>query len=178
MRHFIYLQIMFSDSELFRTYPDKRGTKIKISMSFTKRVFLIIPFLLLCLSGLRAQENDYLKHRKYFDLCSFHKKCSECYSCGEMRYLVKIRNNNDKKITGVYYSFYSRTFNKIIEKEGKIEGTKIDLHQNGLFYICVPDASHWIISRIVYADETSVHFKLNERMENFLQEPDECDCND
>ena len=140
--------------------------------------FLFIPLIFLCLSGLHAQDNDYLKHRKFFDLCSFHKQCSECYTCNERRYLVKIKNNDDKKIKEIYYTFYSRTFNKVLEKEGKIEGNKIDFHQTGLFYICVPDGQHWIISKIVYADETSVRFKLNDRLENFLQEPDECDCND
>ena len=134
--------------------------------------------MFLLVSGSNAQDNDYLKHRKVFDLCSFHKQCSECYTCNERRYLVKIRNNADKKITAVYYKFYSQTFNKIIEKEGKIEGNKIDFHQNGLFYICVPDGRHWIVSKIVYADESFVNFKLQERMEQFLQEPDECDCND
>ena len=169
---------MFCFSGLLQTQSFEQGSKSKLNMLTTKRFFLVIPLIFLCISGLYAQENDYLKHKKYFDLCSFHKKCSECYSCGELRYLVKIRNNQDKKIKGVYYTFYSHTFNKIIEKEAKIEGTKIDLHQNGLFYICVPDGTHWIISKIVYSDETVVNLKLNERMENFLQEPDECDCND
>jgi len=91
---------------------------------------------------------------------------------------VKIKNTADKKIKEVYYKFYSRTFNTILEKEAKIEGGKIDFHQTGLFFICVPDGTHWIVSQIVYADETSVSFKLADRLDHFLQEPDECDCND
>jgi hypothetical protein len=134
--------------------------------------------MLLFVTGLRAQDNDYLKHRKVFDLCSIHKQCSECYTCSERRYLIKIKNNQDKRIKAVYYKFYSRTFNKILEKEAKLEGARIDAHQTGLFYVCVPDGQHWIISKIVYFDETSNTFKIQDRMENFIQEPDECDCND
>ncbi len=147
-------------------------------MSSSLRFLLFIPLLFLCVSGLQAQDSDYLKHRKVFDLCSIHKQCSECYTCNDSRYLIKIKNNQDKRIKAVYYKFYSSTFNKIIEKEAKIEGNRIDVHQTGLFYVCVPDVRHWIISKIVYFDETSVTYKIQDRMENFIQEPDECDCND
>jgi hypothetical protein len=147
-------------------------------MSSRLNFFLFIPLLFLGVSGLKAQEVDYLKHRKTFDLCSFHKQCFGCYTCADSRYEVKIKNNQDKKITAIFYKFYSPAFNTIIEKESKLVGEKIDAHQTGLLYICVHEARHWIISKIVYADKTSTLFNTLDPLKNFLQEPDECDCND
>ena len=142
-------------------------------------VLLFVPMFLLSFSVVKAQDNDFLKHRKIFDLCSFKRQCSECYTCNEERYLVKIKNKAEKKITGVSYKYYTDVFNKILTKEAKLEGKKIDENQIGLFYICVPrgEGTHWIISEITYADGSSVTFSLHDRLEFFVQEPDECDCN-
>jgi len=129
-------------------------------------------------AGLHAQDNDYLKHRKFFDICSIKKQCSECYTCNQLRFITRINNKTDKKIKNVYYKFYSPVFNKIVEKEAKIEGERIDAKHIGIIYTCVLDGQHWIISKIVYADESSETFVLHDRMENYVQEPDECDCNE
>jgi len=142
------------------------------------RGFLLLVCLFLLGPAVHAQDMDYLKHRKVFDLCSMKRQCFDCNSCGEERYLVKIKNSADRKITQVFYKFYSQPFNRILEKEAKIEGNKIDAKQTGLLYVCVLDGRHWIISRIVYDDGSSQSFIVHERLENFLQEPDECDCND
>ncbi len=142
-----------------------------------KSLLLIFLFSVIS-SGLFAQDNDYLKHRKFFDICSIKKQCSECYSCGQDRYIVKILNKSDKKINNVFIKFYSPVFNKIVEKELKIQGNKIDAKSIGIVYACVLDVRHWVFSKIVYADESIVTFTLHDRMENYLQEPDECECNE
>jgi hypothetical protein len=142
------------------------------------RFALFLSLFLVVASGLYAQDMDYLKHRKSFDICSIKRQCSDCNSCGQDRYIVKIQNKTDKKIVGVYYKFYSPVFNKIIEKEAKIEGSKLNGKEIGLLYVCVLDGRHWIFSKVEYADETSTTFTLHDRMENYLQEADECDCND
>jgi hypothetical protein len=132
-------------------------------------------------TAVRAQdnkENDYLRHRKSFDLCSFHRQCSDCYSCGKQRLQVKIKNNTDKKIKAISYKFYSEVFNKIITKEAQLKGDLIDNQEIGLLYICVPNGDHWAISKIVYTDGSEAKFVVHDRLENFVQEPDECDCND
>ncbi len=142
------------------------------------KVSLLVPALLIGLSGLRAQETDYLKHRKSFDLCGFKKECEHCYSCEKQRYIVKINNKEDKKITRITYSFYSDVFNKVLTKEADIKGKKIDPKSIGLFYICVPVGNHWAVRDIEYGDESKASFVVKERMNSFLQEADECDCND
>ena len=147
-------------------------------MVFRFCIMLVLPLLLLSTTAVKAQENDYLKHGKIFCLCSFKKECSECYDCGKQRYKVKIENKLNKQIKHVYYEFYSEVYNKLLEKEAKIQGKIIDPRQTGLFYICVPHGQHWIISKIVYDDGNANTFTLHERFETFIQEPDECDCND
>lgn len=142
------------------------------------RFVLFLSLFLVVASALSAQDMDYLKHRKSFDICSIKRQCSDCNSCGQERYIVKIQNKTDKKIVGIYYKFYSPVFNKILEKEAKIEGNKLNGKEIGLVYVCVLDGTHWIFSKIEYSDETSTTFTLHDRMENFLQEADECDCND
>lgn len=142
------------------------------------KVFLLVTMFIAGNTALRAQDMDYLRHRKAFDICSIKKQCSECYTCNQNRYMVKINNVADKKIKGVYYKFYSPVFNKILEKEAKIQGDKIEAKKIGNVYVCVLDGRHWIFSKIVYADDSQVTFTLKDRMENYLQEPDECDCND
>ncbi len=125
-----------------------------------------------------AGDNDFLRHTKFFYICSFKRECTNCNSCSKQRYQVKIQNRLDKKIKSISYAFYSDVYNEILTKEAKILGDRIDPRAIGLFYICVPDGRHWTITKIEYTDDTSENFKLNERMENFIQEPDECDCND
>ena len=146
----------------------------------SSRISYLIIALLFVLSNtnVQAQDNDYLKHRKFFDICSIKKQCRECYTCEQNRYLVKLNNKDSKNITHVYYKFYSPVYNKIIEKEAKISGDKIEGKKIGQVYVCVINGTHWIFSRIGYADGSEVKFTLHDRMESFLQEPDECDCND
>ncbi len=147
-------------------------------MSSRLKLLLFASLFFIGSAATRAQDNDYLKHRKFFDICSIKKQCRECFSCNQNRYVVKIDNRADKKITRVYYKFYSPVFNKIIEKEAKLEGDVIIGKKTGLMYVCVLDGSHWIISKIEYADLSAVTFVLHDRMESYFQEPDECDCND
>ena len=150
---------------------------LKNMLSRLKTLVLISLFVAGGFSG-RAQDNDYLKHGKIFCLCSFRLECSYCHSCNAERYAVKINNNLDKKISNVYYKFYSEPFNKILEREAEIDPREIAGQQAGLMHICVPNGRHWIISKIVYADGTSNTFKLHDRLQNFRQDADECDCND
>ena len=142
------------------------------------RSFLFVTLFVLTTAAAYAGDNDYLRHTKAFYLCSFKKECSDCYSCGKQRYTVKIQNRVEKRIKSISYTFYSAVYNKILTKEAKIEGDVIDSRAIGLMHICVPDGQHWIISDISYADGTSEAYVLHERLENFMQEPDECDCND
>jgi len=142
------------------------------------KILLFLPLFLLCTSVLQAQDVDYLKHGKTFCLCSFKRECTLCSGCDKDRFEVKIDNHADKRIKSVYYKFYSAVFNRILEREAKIEGDRIEKHLTGKLHICIPDGSHWIISKVVYDDGSATTFILHERMENFLQEPDECDCND
>jgi hypothetical protein len=142
------------------------------------KIYLFVPLFVLGGFVARAQDNDYLKHGKIFCLCSFHLECSYCDNCEGERYAVKLDNHSDKKITNVFYSYYSAPYNKIVEKEGSMEIGRIYGQQTGVVHICVPNGIHWIISKIVYDDGSSNKFVLHERMENFHQDPDECDCND
>lgn len=149
-------------------------------MSLNLKSFLFIPLLLLSAIGYAqdSKATDYLKHGKIFNLCSFKRQCAHCFECEQQRFDVKIKNLSDKKITKIHYKFYSEVFNKIIEKEAKIQGDVIDRSNIAILYICVPIGDHWIISGIDYADGSSVKFTLQERLERFLQEPDECECNE
>jgi hypothetical protein len=147
-------------------------------MASRLKVLLFLSLFLLGNAALHAQDIDYLKHRKTFDLCSIKKDCNHCFECSKERFLIKVKDNSNKKIVSVFYKFYSPVYNRVLEKEAKIIGGKIEKMQTGLFYVCVIDVRHWFISKIVYDDESSTSFVLHERMENFLQEPDECDCND
>lgn len=155
------------------------GTKSIMNMLLRIKVLLFVPLFLLSNAVLHAQDKqDYFKHRKTFDLCSFHRECSDCYSCGKQRYIVKVKNNTDKKIKKISYVFYSDVYNRILTKEAQLKGDVIDKQDIGLLYICVPEGSHWAISEIVYTDDSKADFVVHDRMENFIQEPDECDCND
>jgi hypothetical protein len=142
------------------------------------KALFILPLFLLFASVLQAQDSDYLKHGKAFCICSFWRECTLCSSCDKDRYEVKLDNHADKRIKSVSYKFYSAVFNRILERDAKIEGDRIEKHQTGKIHICIPDGTHWIISKVVYDDDSAITFTLHGRMENFLQEPDECDCND
>lgn len=150
----------------------------QIHMSVRFKVLLFIVSFLFCNADLKAQDNDYLKHGKIFNVCSIKRNCSHCQDCNKERFQVKIKDNSGKKIRQVFYKFYSPVFNKILEKEAKMVGDKIDAMQTGLVYVCVFDDNHWIFSKLVYDDGTEVNFTLHSRLENFIQEADECDCND
>jgi hypothetical protein len=154
------------------------GPKSIINMLSRSKILLIVTLFLLCIPVLHAQDIDYLKHGKTFCLCSVKRECSLCLSCDKERYQLKIDNHTQKKIKNVYYKFYSSVFNRILEKEAKIEGNEVRKLQVGVLHICIPDGRHWIISKIVYDDDSADTFILHERMENFLQDADECDCND
>jgi hypothetical protein len=148
-------------------------------MSFRSR-FLIIALLFLSLNNASfAQDEpiDYLRHMKYFHLCSFKRECSNCYSCVAQKYRVKIKNVADKEIVRVSYVYYSEVYSRIICKEALLEGDQIDPGHVSFLFVCIPDGRHWAINEIVYADGTKVNFVVKDRLTNFLQEADECDCN-
>jgi hypothetical protein len=147
-------------------------------MSLRLKMLLLASLFLISKPALFAQDNDFLRHRKFFDICSIKKQCEHCNTCDQQRVIVKINNKENKKISNVWYKFYSPVFNRILEKEAKIVGDKIEAKQIGQFYVCVRDVHHWIVSKIVYADESVITFSIKDRIENFIQEPDECDCND
>ncbi len=140
--------------------------------------FLLVSLFLLSAPASFAGDNDYLRHTKIFFLCSFKRECTNCSECSKQRYNVKIQNRMDKKIKSISYTFYSPVYNKLLTKEARIEGNMIDPRAIGILYICVPEGLHWCISEIDYTDGTSENFTLHDRIENFIQEPDECDCND
>ena len=141
-------------------------------------ILLFVPLFLLSFTGVRAQDMDYLRHGKIFNLCGYKKECSQCYECAKRRYIVRILNKENKTIKKVSYKFYSDVYNKIMTKEATVKGDKIEPKQIGLLYVCVPNGDHWAISEIVYTDGTSYSFVVHDRLENFQQEADECDCND
>lgn len=142
------------------------------------KILLFIPLFLLGRPALFAQDNDYMKHGKVFDLCSFKKTCFDCFNCNKNKVSVKIKNKVNKKITKISYVYYSQVYNKILTKEAQIQGEVIDFNTIGYLTICVPDMRHWAISELTYEDGTSNKYKVMDRLETFLQEPDECDCND
>jgi hypothetical protein len=141
------------------------------------RIMLITVLFSLAYNFSGAQETDYLRHGKIFNFCSQKHVCAGCYTCENNRYEIKIRNNQDKKITAVRYKLYSSLYNHLETKEAKIEGSAINAQQTGILYICVSDIRHWYISEITYDDGTAATFGLHGGVNNFFQEPDECDCN-
>lgn len=144
------------------------------------RYLLAALLLILCNVTTKAQEiekMDYLKHNKYFYLCSYQRQCSNCNSCTNQRYVVKIKNRVDKEIVNIKYAYYSSVQNRIMIEDAKLEGGLLDAKNIGLLYICVPDGKHWAISEIEYKDGTSYSFVVKDRFSHFFQEPDECDCN-
>ena len=145
---------------------------------FRFTLLVVLSFLFIGGSKLQAQEFDYLKHGKVFNLCSFKKECTNCNTCSKQRYQVKIRNNMSKGIKSVSYVFYSEVFNKVITKEAKVVGDLISGKSVGNLFVCVQDGEHWAISKIIYDDDSAITFVVHERLNLFVQEPDECDCNE
>lgn len=141
-------------------------------------ILLFVPLFLLTGFSLSAQEKDYWRHNKEYYLCSFKRDCSHCYDCGKQRYTVKIQNRTEKTMLKVYYVYYSSVYNRVLEKEAVLKGDKLEKKQIGLLNICVPDGLHWAITKISYDDGSTDSYVIKERLENFIQEPDECDCND
>ncbi len=140
--------------------------------------------LLLLLSGLffshtqlSAQSMDYLRHNKTFNLCSYERECSGCYDCNMQRYNVKVKNLVDKNIKQVTYQYFSETRRKVLTKVAVINNGKIEYNQIGYLTMCLPNGLHWAITEILYEDDSKVTFEVKERLDQFLQEPDECDCN-
>lgn len=142
------------------------------------RMLLCVFVLFFAFTSAHAQDNDYLKHRKFFDICSIKKQCFGCHECNQDRYSVRLLNNTSKNIKSIHYKFYSPVFNKIIEKEAKITGDRIEGKRQATVYVCVLDVRHWIFSKVEYEDGSIENFTIKDRLENFIQEPDESDCND
>lgn len=132
---------------------------------------------LLCSAKLSAQTIDYLRHNKIFYLCDYERECSGCYDCDKQKFTVKIKNLVDKKIKKVSYVYFSTPRSVIVTREATIVGSVIDYKQVGFLNLCLPDGIHWAISEIVYEDDTKNSFVVKDRLSDFIQEPDECDCN-
>lgn len=126
---------------------------------------------------LSAQSMDYLRHNKTFNLCSYERECSGCYDCNMQRYNVKVKNLVDKNIKQVTYQYFSETRRKVLTKVAVINNGKIEYNQIGYLTMCLPNGLHWAITEILYEDDSKVTFEVKERLDQFLQEPDECDCN-
>ncbi len=141
------------------------------------RLLLLLCAMALGTAKLNAQSIDYLRHNKIFNLCSYKLDCSGCYDCEQQKYTVKIKNLADKKIKKVSYVYYSAPRNKVVTREATIIGTVIDFKQVGFLNMCLPNGIHWAISEIVYEDDSKSTFVVKDRLEDFVQEPDECDCN-
>lgn len=141
------------------------------------KILTLLCATILSLPALRAQSIDYLRHNKTFYLCDFEKDCSGCYDCEMQKYTVRIKNRVEKQIKEVSYVYYSAPRNKILTKKATIIGSVIDHNQVGLLNICIPNGLHWAISELVYADDSKISFVVKDRLDEFVQEADECDCN-
>jgi hypothetical protein len=148
-------------------------------MTVRLRSLFVLVFTVLFSSASYAQNEpmDYLRHMKYFNLCSMKKECSNCYSCSAQKVRLKIKNMSDKEVTHITYTYYSDVYKHLMVKEALLEGYQIDGNQTGFVYVCVPDSKHWAISELVYADGSNVRFEVKDDIRYFLQEADECDCN-
>lgn len=128
-------------------------------------------------SSVRAQSIDYLRHNKYFYLCGYERDCSGCYDCEMQKHTVRIKNRSEKQIKQISYVYYSAPRNKVVTKQATIIGSVIDNNQVGVLNICIPNGLHWAISEVVYTDDSKVAFVVKDRLDEFVQEADECDCN-
>ncbi|MES2702542.1 MAG: hypothetical protein V4649_07885 [Bacteroidota bacterium] len=149
-------------------------------MSFRIRLLLCaVLFFSFGAASYAQQEEpvDYLRHMKYFHLCSYKKECSNCYSCPRQRYRVKIKNMTEKRVVGVSYVYYSEVYAQLMCKDAVMDSRDIDPKEEQFLFVCIPDARHWAISQLTYADGTSTRFVVKDRLTTFDQEADECDCN-
>jgi hypothetical protein len=144
---------------------------IRIGLALLLSIAFITP------SRLSAQSIDYLRHNKIFNLCSYKLECSGCYDCNMQRYTVKVKNLVNKSIKQVSYQYFSETRKRVYTKVGVITGGLIDYNQIGFITMCLPNKLHWAITEIVYDDDSKVTFEVKDRLDLFVQEPDECDCN-
>lgn len=140
-------------------------------------ILLLLSGLFFSHTRLGAQSMDYLRHNKTFNLCSYELECSGCYDCNMQRYKVKVKNLVDKSIKQVSYQYFSETRRKVSTKVAVINNGKIEYNQIGYLTMCLPNGLHWAITEIVYEDDSKVTFEVKDRLDQFLQEPDECDCN-
>ena len=140
-------------------------------------ILLLLSGLFFSHTQLSAQSMDYLRHNKTFNLCSYERECSGCYDCNMQRYNVKVKNLVDKNIKQVTYQYFSETRRKVLTKVAVINNGKIEYNQIGYLTMCLPNGLHWAITEILYEDDNKVTFEVKERLDQFLQEPDECDCN-
>ena len=138
---------------------------------------LFVPLFLLCSFQGFAADNSYFAHKQFFYLCSIKKECTFCESCQQEAYLIKIKNNTDKKIKSVFYQYYSPLNQKVYTREADVHGDEIQKQGTGMVKICVKDKLHWIISRIVYDDGSMENFLVDGPLNKYHQEADECDCN-
>ncbi len=141
------------------------------------RILLLLTVSVLFAARSDAQSIDYLRHKKMFYLCSFKLDCSGCYDCNMQKYTLRIKNRVEKQIKSISYVYYSRSQNKVVEKQGRIVGDVIDYNQVALVDVCLPNGRNWAISELVYEDDTKVDFVVKDRLSRFYQEADECDCN-
>lgn len=141
------------------------------------KALLLICVSSLSFSQLSAQTMDYLRHNKYFYVCGFERDCSGCYDCEMQKHSVRIKNRDEKQIKQISYVYYSAPRNKIVTKQATIIGSVIDQNQVGVLNICIPNGLHWAISEVVYADDSKRSFVVKDRLDEFVQEADECDCN-
>jgi hypothetical protein len=138
-------------------------------------LFMCVSFLFSAKSN--AQTIDYLRHNKTFYLCEYERECSGCYDCDQQKFTVKIKNLVEKQIKSVSYVYFSGPRNAVVTREATIVGSVIDYKQVGFLNVCLPNGIHWAISEIVYEDDSKINFIVKDRLEDFIQEPDECDCN-
>ncbi len=146
-------------------------------MVLQMRVLFLLCLSFVCSVKLSAQSMDYLRHNKTFYLCEYQRDCSGCYDCDMQRFTVKIKNLVDKRIKKVSYVYYLESRNKVVTAEGVIIGGIVDYKQIGFITMCLPNGLNWAISEIVYDDDSKVSFIVKDRLSDFRQEPDECDCN-
>lgn len=146
-------------------------------MLIRRRLLFLLGLISFIGGSARAQSIDYLRHNKIFNLCSYERECSGCYDCQMQKFDVRIKNLVDKKIKKVSYVYYSSSRNKVLTKDATIVGSVIDHKQVGVLNMCLPNGIHWAISEIVYEDDSKNSFVVKDRLEDFVQEADECDCN-
>ena len=142
------------------------------------RILLFLCVSIICSARAGAQSIDYIRHTKTFFLCDFQRECSGCYDCDRQKFTVKIKNLSEKKIKKVFYVYFSNIHNRVVTKEAVIIGEVIDHNQIGFLNMCLNNDYHWAISELVYEDDSKISFVVKDRLDTYIQEPDECDCNE